>query len=393
MDNLQHELEEMHAHVVATESEAAKAQELAEAEKNFALSSLREAVKEAHIEKGVLEAENVRLRDIINREVQAGIESSNSARYEVTSIHQELEREMNAHRETQRIARAREEALEAAAVSHAEALAQAERKIEAERNASAKMVAEHKELRNRAFNSDNALKQTQEQLEKVKKMGMRVSMLEEQVIAAEEKLAREEEKSAQLIAASVVKEEDMKVLKQKLQEASKRGNEVEIAEMQTQVKSLADATLHKQSQVEFLRGENKALQLQLDLEKKRTKEAQAIAQNFASQKRGRERDVEGGVQGPRKFTVAKNRPNFAQKFGVVLEQFDRFSLGILSNVRREPILRMIFIAYIFFMHIFVYYILHHASYQTHMQSRQSVRATIIDAPSVGSAAGDSGRSG
>lgn len=64
--------------------------------------------------------------------------------------------------------------------------------------------------------------------------------------------------------------------------------------MQTQVKSLADATLHKQSQVELLRGENKALLLQLEQERQRTFEAQRMVQNFASKGRNRERDLEGG---------------------------------------------------------------------------------------------------
>mmetsp|Transcript_4640 Transcript_4640/g.14019 ORF Transcript_4640/g.14019 Transcript_4640/m.14019 type:complete len:818 (-) Transcript_4640:121-2574(-) len=391
VENLQHELDQMHARLTATESEAAKAREMSEAEKNFALNSLRNAVNEANIEKDVLEAENARLRDIINREVQAGIESSNSARHEVTSIHQELEREMNAHRETQRIARAREEALEAAALSHAEALAQTERKIEAERNSASKMVAEYKELKNRAFTAENALKQAQEQVDKMQKVTLRVTGLEEKIVASDERLAAEEAKSAQLAAACASRDENIGVLEKKLQEATKRGNEVEIAEMQAQVKSLADATLHKQSQVEFLRGENKALQLQLDLEKKRTKEAEAIAQNFASQsRRGRERDIEGGGHGPRKFTMAKGRPSSLQRLGVALEHFDRFSLGVLSNVRREPILRMLFIAYIFFMHILAYYILHHASYQTHMESRQPARATIINTASAASAAGSTG---
>lgn len=49
--------------------------------------------------------------------------------------------------------------------------------------------------------------------------------------------------------------------------------------------------------------------------------------------------------------------------GAFLQQFDRLALRFLSAIRREPPLRMVFVIYFLFTHVFTYLVLHHTTYQ------------------------------
>ncbi|KAJ8903784.1 hypothetical protein NDN08_000318 [Rhodosorus marinus] len=335
-----------------------KAKQEAETETGKTIASLTRSLNEIKVDKAVIEAENERLRDIVKSEKEAGMVTSDSARREASTALDELEREIQAHRKTEREARMREENLEASAAASAEALADAERSVLAEKEHAVALVEELRECEHLLSHEKAARSELQKRIDSGERDKSQLYELENKISLLQRDLEAEKDKKLRLADENDSKDMLLKDLQQKVKEAShERLGQHELAEMETQVRSLADATLHKQSQVELLRGENKALQNQLELERKRTREAQNLIQAFSAQSKDRERDLEGGRA--RELRVHT-------RAGQVVHHFDRLSLGFLSTIRREPLVRMVFVAYLVFSHLFIYIVLHHTSSQAHI---------------------------
>lgn len=112
--------------------------------------------------------------------------------------------------------------------------------------------------------------------------------------------------------------------------------------------------------MELQRGENRALILQLETERRRTIEAQAMA---AAHFRGGAADLErgggGGGGGRRAGILAlKLPPRWPAALRNSLEALDSFSSSLVHFLRREPVFRVAVVIYFLFMHLFVYIILH-----------------------------------
>ncbi len=143
-------------------------------------------------------------------------------------------------------------------------------------------------------------------------------------------------------------------------------------EVEQKLRHMADASLRKQAQLEVLRSENRALQHQLDTERKRTREAQAMAAVASSSRQS----IRGGFRGiletgeeergPRAYGI-RDGPlsrfraprNWPRQLVRVITAVDRFSAQALGFLRKEPLLRIVLLAYLVLVHIFVWSLLHY----------------------------------
>ena len=133
------------------------------------------------------------------------------------------------------------------------------------------------------------------------------------------------------------------------------------SEVETQLRNLADEAFRKQSALESLRGENRALAHQLEMERKRAREAQAMAAAQHSIRGGvkgiLDADLERGMrEGPMaRLRVPRRWPKPVEK---TLRNLDLTTTRILLLLRKEPWLRIGFLLYVAGMNIFIYIILH-----------------------------------
>jgi len=355
---LENEVENLQRKNEESMRSARKAKQETDAETGKTIAGLTRSLNELKVDKAVIEAENERLRDIVKSEKEAGMVTSDSARREASTALDELEREIQAHRKTEKEARMREENLEASAAASAQALADAERSVRAEKERAVALEEELRECEHLLTLEKAARSELETRIEFEERDKSKAYELENKISLLQRDLEAEKDKRLRLAEENDSKDTLLKDLQESVkQDNHARFGQHELAEMETQVRSLADATLQKQSQVELLRGENKALQNQLDLERKRTRDAQNLIHAFSAQSKDRERDLEGGRA--RELRVHT-------RAGQVLHQFDRLSLGFLSTIRREPLVRMVFVAYLVFSHLFIYIVLHHTSSQAHI---------------------------
>lgn len=335
-----------------------------------------------------LQEENERLKEALLQGNEVDIATANGARQEASQAHRAYEAESQAHRETRRKAKEREEALEAEAALAANALAAAQRKAEersiAVSNARGNQRAAETKLstvttaRDAAFARVEDLQQALSLYEQgegneapgqreAKEMGQTVFELENALEAKNVELNRLEGE-VESLRASMKARRDVHSPRSKPQSSSTESATHQ--EVEVKLRHMADSALRKQAQLEVLRSENRALQHQLTTERKRTREAQAMAAAASSSRqsiRGGFRGIldTGGDEGERVYGVRdgplarfRTPRNWPRSVSRTITGMDRFSAQALAFLRKEPLLRIVILIYIVAMHIFVYSLLH-----------------------------------
>eukprot|EP00178_Gracilaria_changii_P023495 TRINITY_DN71062_c0_g1_i1.p2 TRINITY_DN71062_c0_g1~~TRINITY_DN71062_c0_g1_i1.p2 ORF type:complete len:654 (+),score=137.01 TRINITY_DN71062_c0_g1_i1:266-2227(+) len=350
------------------------------------IESLQGELSEANQECQALKEEKDRLNEALLQGHEADLATADGARQEATQAHRAYEAETLAHRETRKLAKEREERLQAEAAVATKALADAQRKAEectiassnaksAQRAAEAKMLTVTK-ARDAAFARIEDLEQALSFYEErngsdgnrqneSQEMQQTISELENALEAKNVELNRLEGEVEALRASFRSRKDTMSP------RTSGRGEVSPSPEVELKLRHMADAALRKQAQLEVLRSENRALQHQLGTERKRTREAQAMAAAASTSRsaiRGGFRgildtgDDERGdrVYGVRDGPLARFRTprSWPRSVSRVIIGLDQFSAHTLAFLRKEPLLRLVLLLYIVGLHLFVYSLLH-----------------------------------
>lgn len=334
----------------------------------------------------IFRSENAKIKDASRKGQEVDMATADDARQLATRAQAAYEQEVAAHRETRDILKAKQEAAETDAALAGQALASAERRAEEAHAAlavakSAQRQAESK-LNQVSAARDVALARINDLMETVSSyeasssgqhpgseellsLHQTVSELENALQAKNVELTRLEGdvenmrralRARQDLATSHSGAEDSQTAR--------------TAEVEQKLRHMADSALRKQAQIEIMRAENKALQHQLETERKRTREAQAMAAAATSSRqalRGGFRgfvsvDEESGDRsyGVREGPVARFRaPRTWPKPVIrVLVSLDSVSANALGFLRREPVVRMMLVVYVFAVHVLIYFVLH-----------------------------------
>ncbi|KAA8496688.1 Golgin-84 [Porphyridium purpureum] len=376
------------------EAEALRAQlKKVEREKDQTEQSMHAMTSELNSKVSFLESEKARLSQLLIDERARDLTDADDARRQANEARAALEAEMASHAATRHRTTVREEQLEMELVNAGDALAKAETRIEDERKLTLEaqqrlMVLESESLRLKRelrelsasnknmdgvrLRHDEANRLLEENFETISKF--------EETAAALEKTLEEREQTIEELQQKV---HDLEALRQ--QESSRRlahradpeGRDQVVEEMMAQLRRMTDSALRKQSQLELLRGENRALQHQLEQERQRSRNAQAMAASAtrALNVSGTSVDLERGVAGPM-GSAARNRatarpvdadptiPRYKPPLHMprwlasALRVVDRFSLQLMQVFRNEPSVRIVLILYFLALHLFVYIVLH-----------------------------------
>lgn len=124
---------------------------------------------------------------------------------------------MNAHRDTQRTSRLREEALESAVADGAEALAKAERRAEAEREASAKTTESFRAAQHQLQQEVMAREDAENRNRSLQAEASKYRALEEQLARSQQGLSYEQERCTKLETTIQAQEQALKALREELQ--------------------------------------------------------------------------------------------------------------------------------------------------------------------------------
>lgn len=344
------------------------------------LVAVRESEVALKAERSSLSAENHNLREAVKSGQDLENAISTGARKEAIDAHHKYEAEVAAHRETKRLVKEREESLEEQAALAAKALAAAERKADeclanATMARSAQRVAESKlggvvhareaafarladlERDLRRYEGDGGAVEEREALQTT------VSELENALEAKNVELNRLEGEVEALKDALAARREMKSPRSPAMRSAMPHSAEVE-----QKLRHMADASLRKQAQLEVLRSENRALQHQLDTERKRTREAQAMAAAASSSRQSirggfrgiLEADEEGGRHyGVRDGPLARFRAprNWPRQIVRAINAVDQVSAQALGFLRKEPVLRIVLLLYAFMVHIYLWNLL------------------------------------
>ncbi|KAI0565604.1 Golgin subfamily A member 5 [Gracilaria domingensis] len=350
------------------------------------IESLQGELSAANQECQTLTEEKERLNEALLQGHEADLATADGARQEATQAHRAYEAETLAHRETRKHAKEREEALQSEAAVATKALADAQRKAEecivAASNAkSGQRAAEAKLLtvtsaRDAAFarvedleqalsfyeerggNEGNRQNETQD-------MQQTISELENALEAKNVELNRLEGEVEALRASYRPRKDAMSP------RSSGRGETSTSPEVELKLRHMADAALRKQAQLEVLRSENRALQHQLGTERKRTREAQAMAAAASTSRsaiRGGFRgilDTGDDSRGDRAYGVRdgplarfRTPRSWPKSVSRVIISLDQFSAHALAFLRKEPFFRLVLLLYVVGLHLFVYSLLH-----------------------------------
>lgn len=350
------------------------------------VNSLQEQVDSSSQENQTLKEENDRLNETLMQGHEAEVATADGARQDATQAHRAYEAETLAHRETRKLAKEHEEALQAEVVTSMKAVADAQKKAEecivaaskarsVQRAAGTKLVTVTS-ARNAAFARIEDLEETVRFYEDQngtgsaaqgnKEIQETISELENALEAKNVELNRLEGE-VESLRASVRPKKDVMSPRTSPRMSSGTTQEVEV-----KLRHMADATLRKQAQLEVLRSENRALQHQLVSERKRTREAQAMAaaaSSSGSSIRGGFRGIlDSGGEGDRgermygvregplaRFRTPRQWPRTVSKMVMGL---DHFSAQALAFLRKEPLLRLVLLFYVVALHIFIYRLLH-----------------------------------
>lgn len=353
------------------------------------IDALQDETRKLRTESESLKDENERLREALQQGHEVDLATADGARQEASQAHLAYEAEACAHRETRRAAKEREEALEAEAAATTTALAAAERKADecmatastakaAQRAAEAKLGTVSS-ARDAAFarledveaslrlyqGEDGAAPPGQEE---ISSMHDTISELENAMEAKNVELNRLEGEVESLRDAIRSRRESSPRTPTSKIGRPETGNHQEVEQ---KLRHMADAALRKQAQLEVLRSENKALQHQLDTERKRTREAQAMAAAASSSRqsiRGGFRgildvgDEERGERayGLREGPLARFRTprTWPRPVSRAISALDRVSAKALAFLRKEPLVRMVILVYAVALHIYIYSLLH-----------------------------------
>ncbi|CAN8074146.1 unnamed protein product [Agarophyton chilense] len=348
------------------------------------IKSLEEKLAEANQECQTLNEEKERLNEALLQGHEENLATADGARHEATQAHRAYEAETLAHRETRKLAREREELLQAEAAVATKALADAQRKAEdcalaasnaksSQRAAEAKLLtatqardagfARVEDLeRALSYYEDRGGNETNRQNE-AQEIQQTISELENALEAKNVELNRLEGE-VEALRASIRPRKDV-------MSPRTSGREGASPEVEMKLRHMADAALRKQAQLEVLRSENRALQHQLSTERKRTREAQAMAAAASTSRsaiRGGFRgildtgDDERGerMYGVRDGPLARFRTprSWPRSVSKVIVGLDQFSAHALAFLRKEPFLRVVLLLYVVGLHLFVYSLLH-----------------------------------
>lgn len=336
----------------------------------------------------LLRKENERLKEALLQGNEVDLAAANGARQEASQAHLAYEAEAKAHRETRRLAREREEALQEEAVLATRALAVAQRKAEESvqnandsrsttRSLEAKLTSVT-EARDAAFARISDLEESLRLFERndgeeapgqreAKAMQQTVSELENALEAKNLELNRMECEIEALRSSARTRRDAASPRTSGPAGAGLTNSH----ELEMKLRHMADASLRKQGQLEGLRSENRALQHQLTAERKRTREAQAMAAAASSSRQsirgGFRSTLESGegdhgdrIFGVRDGPLARFRTprNCPKPIAKVIGALDRASAQVLAFLRKEPLLRLFVLVYAVAIHLFVYSLLH-----------------------------------
>lgn len=353
------------------------------------ISTLKSELSAKTQRSDMLEEENERLKDALLKGHEVDLATADGARQEASQAHRAYETEAIVHRQTRQQAKEREEKLQEEAAFAAVALASAQRKAEectvatsdakSMQRAAESKLATVTEARDAAFARIEDLEGELRLFERnegheapgqreAKAMQDTVSDLENALEAKNVELTRLE---GELEAMRVKLRRDGASPRAPGSAAAAAGRGNEQQDVELKLRHMADAALRKQAQLEVLRSENRALQHQLTTERKRTREAQAMAAAASSSRqsiRGGFRGIlESGeddrterMYGLRDGPLARFRTprNWPKPFARMITGLDRFSAQALAFLRKEPLLRIVLIFYVVALHLFVYSLLH-----------------------------------
>ncbi|PXF48477.1 Golgin-84 [Gracilariopsis chorda] len=350
------------------------------------IGSLEESLAASIQEGNILKEENERLNEALLQGHEVDLATADGAREEATKAHRAYEAEALAHRETRKLAKEREEALQTEAALATKALADAQRKAEectiSTSNAKSSQRAAEAKLQTVANARDAAFARIEDleqalsfyedkhgkespRLKESQEMQETIAELENALEAKNVELNRLEGEVEGMRASMRPRKDVMSP------RASARQDAAASQEVELKLRHMADATLRKQAQLEVLRSENRTLQHQLNTERKRTREAQAMAAAASTSRssiRGGFRGIldtgedergermYGVRDGPlARFRTPRSWPRSVSKVIIGLDQFSAHTLAFL---RKEPLLRLVLLLYMAGMHLFVYSILH-----------------------------------
>lgn len=346
-------------------------------------------------EEARLRTENASIKEALTQGREEDMLTADGAREQASKAQAAYEAEVAAHRETRESLKSHQEILDAEAASTAEAIAAAQRKADdALAAASAAKEAQRSaesRLTRLATARDAALARvedlTKELAPYLDAEGANLAghgeleSLQQTVVELENAL---EAKNVELTRLEGDVENMRSVINRRCDSAGPRspggavvgaGGEFSNGrEVEQKLRHMADSALRKQAQIEVLRSENKALQHQLDTERKRTREAQAMAAVATSSRhnlrggfRGMDDAERGGdrAYGARDGPLARFRAPRSWPAVLVrgLAEFDRFAARSLAFLRREPLLRMAIVVYIVCVHFLLYGLLHYHTEQ------------------------------
>lgn len=354
-----------------------------------------------------LRYENASIKEALAQGREEDMLTADGAREQASRAQAAYETEVAAHRETRESLKAQQEVVDAEASSTAKAIAAAQRKAD-EALAAASVAKEaqrsaESRLTRLASARDAALARVEDltrELAPYADVGdgnspgyVEIESLQQTVAELENAL---EAKNVELTRLEGDVENMRSVINQRNDYSVPRSPGAVVGaggefpngrEVEQKLRLMADSALRKQAQVEVLRSENKALQYQLDTERKRTREAQAMAAVTTSSRhnlRGGFRgileggDVErgdrayGAREGPlARFRAPRSWPPILVKG---LGEFDRFAALALAFLRREPLLRMAIVVYIVGVHVLLYSLLHYHSEQAMNDPSSTIQA-------------------
>lgn len=371
---------------------------------NSQLATLQSQFEKTKYDEERLRAENAEIRDALSKGREVDMMTADGARDEAMKAQRAYEAEVAAHRQTREALETRQEAIDSESALAAEAIGAAQRKAEEAQAglASAKEAQRAAESRLKRITTarDAALARVEDltkELTPYQSSGdgqppghEELKSMQQTVVELEHAL---EAKNVELTRLEGDVENMRSLLSRRNSTQSPRspggvvGAGGEFAnghEVEQKLRHMADSALRKQAQVEVLRSENKALQHQLDTERKRTREAQAMAAVATSSRsnlrggfRGFVDDEERGERGfgVREGPIARFRAPRSWPLGVTrfLSSLDKLAAQALGFLRKEPLVRIALLLYVVAVHVVLYSLLHYHVERTMSDAEGTVK--------------------
>lgn len=406
MVEIKDERKNLQRHLKDTSAKGKDSLDLLQKKLTSQLSSVKAELEKSQVEEERLRAENVYIKDALAKGREVDMMTADGARDEASKAQKAYEAEAAAHRETREALKTRQEALDSESSLAADAIAAAQRKgDEAQAGVTAAREAQRaaeSRLTRITQARDAALARIEDlskELAPYKSSGdgqppghEELKFMQQTVVELEHAL---EAKNVELTRLEGDVENMRSLLSQRSGPSRARspggvvGAGGEFAnghEVEQKLRHMADSALRKQAQVEVLRSENKALQHQLDTERKRTREAQAMAAVATSSRhnlRGGFRGIVDGNDeergergyGVREGPVARFRAPRGWPAGVTrfLASLDKLTAQALGFLRKEPLIRMALLLYVVAVHVVLYSLLHYHVERTLADPAETVR--------------------